>query len=222
MTFKTPSHSIDNTGDNTGQAVILSVITLPLFLILLYGTLHFSRMIERKMMLQNGIDAALLTGIEILASGLNSITDLNQKLIHLHGLLLLVQAGRVISTGSSILTEALIRKMIQAIALKQDLIKKSFPLLAFEKAMIIARKNKTPHILFTPPLFQYALQRKPPQNGLPSPYELSPNFSQFKTWGVQGFFYRGGYRAKAQAQLEGPIFQSALTTRRPWKGVFCE
>ncbi len=203
--------------DNHGQAVILLVITLPLFLILIFETLHFSRVIERKIMLQNGVDASLMTAIEILADGLNRISHLNKTLLHLHGLLVLAQTGKLASAGASLLTEAAIRKMIQAIALKQDLLKKSTPLVALEKAMIIARKNKTPHLIFTPPLFHYAIQRRPPQNGLPSPYEFSPNFSQSKNLSVRGFLYRGAYRTKAGAHLKG----LNLYTRQ-WKGILNE
>ncbi|MBI3019682.1 MAG: pilus assembly protein [Deltaproteobacteria bacterium] len=213
MTLKKKSHSIDN----HGQAVILLVVTLPLLFILIFQILHFSRVVERKMMLQNGVDASLITSIEILAQGLNQISDLNRKLIHLHGLLLLVQGGRVISTGTSVLTEAALRKMIQAIALKQDFIKKSTPLIALEKAMIIARKNETPHMIFTPPFFHYAIQRKQPKNGLPSPYECSPNFSKHKNLSARGFLYRGAYQAKAKARIEG----YNLYTRQ-WEGWLSE
>ena len=217
MTLKIKSHSIDKHLDTGGQAVILLVVTIPLFLILIFKTLHFSRVIERKIMLQNGVDASLMTGIEILAQGLNQISDLNRKLIHLHGLLLLAQAGKLTSAGASVLTEAVLRKMIQAIALKQDLIKKSTPLLALEKSMIIARKNKTPHMIFTPPLFHYAVQRKPPQNGLPSPYEFSPNFSNYTNLSARGFLYRGAYRAKARAYVSGHDLYTGQ-----WKGILSE
>ncbi|MBI3017023.1 MAG: pilus assembly protein [Deltaproteobacteria bacterium] len=222
MILKIKSHSIDKHLDTGGQAVILLVVTLPLFLILIFETLHFSRVIERKIMLQNGVDASLMTGIEILAQGLNQISNLNRKLIHLHALLLLAQAGKPVSAGASVLTEAILRKMIQAVALRQDFIKKSTPLLALEKAMVIARKNKTPHMVFTPPLFHYAIQRKPPQNGLPSPYEFSPNFSQglrpqSKDWNTRGFLYRGSYRAKARAYLSGHDLYTSQ-----WKGILSE
>ena len=213
MSLKTKSPSIDN----HGQAVILLVVTLPLFLILIFQTLHFSRVIERKIMLQNGIDASIITGIEILAQGLNQISNLNRKLIHLHGLLVLAQAGKLASPGTGLLTQAALRKMILAIALKQDFIKKSTPLAALEKAMMIARKNKTPHLIFTPPLFHYALQRKPPQNGLPSPYEFSPNFSKHTNLSARGFLYRGATRANARAYLEGHDLYTGQ-----WKGVLSE
>jgi len=203
--------------DNHGQAVILLVVTVPLFLILIFKTLTFSRFIERKIMLQNGVDASLLTSIEILADGLNRLSRLNKTLVHLHGLLVLAQAGKLASPGAGLLTEALLRRMIQATALKQDIIKKSTPLFAFEKAMIIARKNKTPHLIFTPPLFHYAIQRRPPQNGLPSPYEFLPHFSNSKNVSVRGFLYRGATRAKATASLEG---LSLYTTQ--WKGILRE
>lgn len=207
---------------NKGQAVILSLILLPVCLTLFSQVLYFSRMIERKIMLQNGIDAALLSGITFLAQGLNQIRTLNKQLLYCHRLLLLAQAGSVLTgNGGMILTEKTLRVMIKTIATQQDVIQKTYPLLAAQKIFILAKKNGTPHIFLSPPILFYHLERLPPRNSLPYLYQLAPHFSSHNTWHIRGNLYKGSYKAKAGCALSKEGGGKDLLHNR-WKGVFIE
>ena len=215
MNLKIKSPSIDN---HQGQALPFALILIPLFLILIQQTLYFSRLIERKIALQNGVDAALISGIKILSEGLNRISTLNQNLVRCHKLLILAQAGTVVTgNGGLLLTVEALKKMIRAIALKQEMIKQSVPLIAAQKTLSMARKNNTPHSVLSPPLFRYSIERLPPTQGLPSPYVLNPDFDTHRTWSISGFKYKHAYRAHAKAALFG---DSLMLSN--WKGYISE
>ena len=195
--------------------MIISLMMIPLLITLFMKTTRFSRFIERKIILQNGIDAAILSGTQTLADGLNRISRLNEKLKRLHQLLLLVQAGSVI-TGQAgfVVTEKALKTRIKMLAAEQDLIKLTYPPLAVRKAFLIAKKNHAPHITLMPPFIAYAIKRDPPKDGLPSPYRIE---NQQTTWSVHGFAYRGAYKANAKAKLFGDNLFSTT-----WKGQISE
>lgn len=201
-----------------GQIMILAIMTLPLLLMLSYSTLFFSRFIERKIALQNGTDAALLSGTEMLAEGLNRIRSLNQRLKKCHALLLLAQAGEMITgNGGFFLSEKTLRGMIEVIAKEQDMIKNITPFLASQKIFTLAQKNHVHHFLLIPPLLYYSIERLPPQNNLPNIYQLKSNFYSSNTWTMHGYSYRKNIEAKASLKLKG---NDLLVSH--WKGEFIE
>lgn len=214
MKLKTHFHYTDK----SGQALILLLILLPLCLTVLLQMLSFSRFIERKVALQNGIDAALLSGTEMLADGLNRIRSLNQKLAHCHKLLVLAQTGTILTgNGGIALTEKVLRAMIEIISKQQDIIKNTYPLLSAQKALVIARKNKTPHIFLLPPALYYRIERLPSKNGLPNLYQLKPDFYAHAIWKIRGNMYKGKYQAFSSAKLHG---EDLLKSQ--WKGFLDE
>jgi len=195
--------------DSRGFALIFSFVALPLILILFFSLLRFSRFIERKIKLQNGIDTALLSGITILADGLNRISKLNFKLEYYHRLYAAARAGTLIHGGVKI-AEIVVRKKIEAIALEQELIKIRFPFLETQKIYALAKKNETPHILLSPLKHNYPMQRDPPRNGLPNIYRLT---SRQINWTIFGYYYRSSYKARSKAALFG-----SNLTHPTWKG----
>lgn len=202
--------------DNRGFTLIFSTITIPLFLILCFSCIRFSRFIERKIKLQNGLDAAMLSGIALLCEGLNQISELNKKLEYYHRLYALARAGTLIHRGVKI-SELFLRSKIEAIALKQDLIKLSYPLLAAQKIYDIAKKNETPHLILSPFQRTYAIEREPPRNGLPNVYRLSHDFENRKSWSGFAYYYRGSYRANSKGALYGTDLFDAS-----WRGYIIE
>lgn len=173
---------------------------------------------ERKIALQNGIDAALLSGSEVLATGLNKMSHLNQKLIRYQKLLSLVKAGTILHSSTGLLlTKVILEKRIKSIAAQQDFIKKIFPLYATKETYVTARKHKTPHIILSPPSLPYAIHRTPSQNKLPGPYELDARFGKKQSWSIRGYFYKGAYQASAKISLFGTDLTST-----DWKGMFIE
>jgi len=213
--LKKRSRYINN---HCGYAVIFLLVILPFEMMLVIQTLKFSRFIERKIKLQNGVDAALLSGIAVLADGLNTISKLNNKLIHYHKLLIVVQAGTIIMPHPGmILSQEMIVASIKMIAYEQDVIKWSRPLLALVTAYAFARKNESPHLLLFPFVLQYAIQRQPPIQNLPAPYKLKYDYQNHSTWQGMGFYYRGSYKAFAKASLKGSDLKSP-----DWRGILSE
>ena len=204
--------------NNRGQSLILTVIFGSLFMGLAMANLKFSRFIERKIALQNGTDAALLSGSALLAEGLNRISKLNLRLIQLHKWLLLVRAGKIVTGNAGLqLTEEGLKKMIQLTALEQDVIKWTFPLKASTRAMIIAKKHETPHLILSPFMISYALEREPDRMGLPAPYVLLDDHEEKHQWKGKNFYYEGAYQAVGRTALIG---EDLLTPT--WKGVLIE
>ncbi len=202
--------------DNRGQVLIFSLLMIPVISISFFQTLRISRFVERKIALQNGLDAALLSGATLLALGLNHISHLNKKLIRYHELLLLVKAGSVIHGGRGLLlTQELIKKRIQMIAKHQDFIKSTYPFRAVKEVYVIARKNSTPHFVLYPPVLQFSIQRKESMDGLPGPYELTQERDLH--WTISGTYYRGSYFAKSKILVAG----TDLITSN-WRGIFVE
>lgn len=203
--------------DNRGFALIFLVVALPLILLLFLSLLRFSRFIERKIKLQNGIDAAILSGATVLAEGLNQISRLNLRLEYYHRLYAAARAGTWVHGGVKI-AEIVIRKKIEAIALKQEFIKIRFPILATQKTVALAKKNGTPNILLFPLQQTYPIQRDPPRNGLPNVYRLSSGkASEILPWQVVGHYYRSAYKADSKAALFGTDL-----LHETWRGYVIE
>lgn len=203
--------------DNRGFALIFLVVALPLILLLFLSLLRFSRFIERKIKLQNGIDAAILSGATVLAEGLNQISRLNLRLEYYHRLYATARAGTLIHGGVKI-AEIVIRKKIEAIALKQEFIKIRFPILATQKTVALAKKNGTPNIFLFPLQQTYPIQRDPPRNGLPNVYRLSSGkASEILPWQVVGHYYRSAYKADSKAALFGTDL-----LHETWRGYVIE
>ncbi|MBI4041456.1 MAG: hypothetical protein HY390_06290 [Deltaproteobacteria bacterium] len=223
MSWNIAWHSLDN---RKGQVTILILIVLPTFVWMVHATLKLSRKIERKIKLQNGVDAALYVHTQTLASGLNEISNLNLKLKECLALLRLVQAGKIITGNPGfVITESFLKRLIQAIAKQQDLIKKIYPAWAYQKAMIIARKNETPHVILYPLTFSYSIRRTWTIEKLPGPYVLSETFDQHKEFSMDGFFYKAKESAHAKTTLSGKDLYSETwhlewTPSKPmWNGI---
>ena len=169
-------------------------------------------------MLQHAVDAALLSGTTLLCKGLNQISRLNQQLLFYHHLLKLAEAGQIVygPVGGK-LTVSAIKLKIKAIARKQDWIQKIYPVRASKKLFGIAHRNNAPHVITTPLLVPYAIERAPIPSELPGPYVLTPDALQKHRWNISGYLYRGAYRAKASAVLKG---ENLLTAH--WKGYLNE
>src|SRR3989344_909785 len=199
--------------DNRGQALMMGVMAVSVSLMLCHVTLKFSRFIERKIMLQNGVDAALLSATHLLAEGLNQLSRLNQKLMRYHKLLALIQMGKLIPSPAGltgmVLTEKIIKTRINLIAKQQDIIKMTYPLLAVKKAHVIAKQNNAPYVFLQPTLQTYAIQRSHSIQQLPGPYHLKKNFFQHSIWSIRGFAYRGSYRTRARTKLTGQNLMTA-------------
>lgn len=201
--------------DNQGQIFPFSLLILFVSLILIFQLLRFSRLVERKITLQNGIDAALLSGTEHLARGLNEISHLNQKIKFYHKLLILVRAGEVVNGGGGLmLTEKVLEHFIQWSSKKQDWIKNTYPIKATQTVFQIGNKDGTPHLFLNPPFLFYAIEREKTQ---PKLYQLKKDFREKEDWSIYGIYYRGGYKAKAKTKLLGTDLLSP-----DWKGVFIE
>ncbi len=203
--------------DKKGQCLILSLVFLSLAVSLWSGTLYFSRWVERKIHLQNAVDATLLSGASVLCDGLNKIANLNQKLIFLHHALVLAQAGTVLTSGGLKLTEDLVRQMILATAAAQDVIRLRSPFLYTQKIASYAAKNNLIHYTPHPLSLFYPIERTPPRNGLPYMYVLKEDDPAWRELKLHGFLYRGRYRAQVRIDLEGEDLSHAH-----WKGVFRE
>ena len=208
MISKRPSQCIGN----RGSILIFSVLILGFCLTLILSALTFSRVIDRKISLQNGIDAAILSGITYLSQGLNEITKLNQQLLYYHTALKAAQAGKLL------VSQYLLTKKINQIVRKQDFIKSTYPGLALQKIKTVAYKNHASHFITSPFLLTYAIQRTVLPSELPGPYELISPLPQHRhTWHITGYLYRHSYKAVAAATLQG---QSLLVA--DWQGRICE
>ena len=203
---------------NKGQSTLLFFMILPLTFLALHQTRYVYRMVERKIALQTGVDLTLMTVTQTLVEGLNEISRLNQKLLHLHALLKAVQAGKILSGHHPgfVISEALLKKIIQLIAKKQDLIMLLYPKLAYVHGYRVARKNQTPHLMMMPLTYTYPMTRTQWGN-LPGPLQLKNNFFENTSFRAMGQKYRFAYRAHAKMKLMGDSLNEAT-----WRNVFEE
>jgi len=131
---------------------------------------------------------------------------------------LCVQLGKIVTGGAGlVITEQSVRQTTKIIATLQDLIKLTYPLRATHSVFVMARKNRTPHVIPNPLWLKYEIERAPPDQGLPSPYRLRTSADRKHIWQLRGFFYRGSYSASVKTRLFGKNLMTDI-----WEAYFIE